>query len=329
MATAFNPIDAYKPPTTASKNWWDMPTSNQLGASTQSGFNLPDFGSVVGSQRQASGNMMANQGAQTGQFLQNYGNAINDQEKMRAMYSRLGDELNLPALQNQAQTLTSTLEAIPQTYGSATRGFDVNANQLGRIVGTKQAQLAPLQQKAVGQLQTAQNQIGTQMGLEQAQQQKELQPYDMERQFLTDRMARETSLFTQDAEREYNALVTKMQAGIQLSEAEKNRAQELEMQKRSFENAKSLAMIKEPSAENILKVGKGDSLYDPNTGKWITAPGGTSGTGGGGSGNYYGTQNNGGYYRGSSNQSDLDYIMSQPGGEQFLISKGLIGSRGY
>jgi hypothetical protein len=40
------------------------------------------------------------------------------------------------------------------------------------------------------------------MGLEQAQQQKELQPYEYERQFLTDRMARETSLFTQDAERE-------------------------------------------------------------------------------------------------------------------------------
>jgi len=251
MATQFNPTDVFKAPTTPSKNWWDMPTSNQLGASTQGGFQLPDFGNVLSGQRQASGSLMAGQGAQTGQFLGNYGNAINNQEKMRAMYSRLGDELNLPALQNQAQTLTSTLEAIPETYGSATRGFDVNANQLGRIVGTKQAQLAPLQQKAVGQLQTAQNQIGTQMGLEQAQQQKELQPYEYERQFLTDRMARETSLFTQDAEREYNALITKMNAGIQLSEAEKTRAQQLEMQKRDFENSKATIELQNKGALDV------------------------------------------------------------------------------
>lgn len=228
-----------------------MPTSSQLGASTQGGFNLPDFGSVVGGQRQASGNLMANQGAQTGQFLQNYGNAIGNQETMRAMYQRLGQELNLPQLQNQAQTLTSTLEAIPETYGNATRGFDVNANQLNRIVGTKQAQLAPLQQKAVGQLQTAQGQIGTQMGLEQAQQQKELQPYEFERQFLTDRLARETSLFSQDAEREYNALITKMNAGIQLTEAEKNRAQQLEMQKREFENQKSVIELQNKGALDV------------------------------------------------------------------------------
>lgn len=218
-----------------------MPTSPSLGSSTYAGFTTPDFGSLLGSQKSGMGSLLGGQDASTSQWLKNYSGAIGGQETMPAMYERLSTELGLPALRNNAFNLQSTLESIPQTYKGATRGFDVNQNQLSRIVGTKTAQLAPLAQRATAQQQQAEGLMGTQMGLAQQQQAKELTPYTYEKEFLTDRAARETSLFSQQSENELQALTAKMQAGIQLTEAEKNRAQELEIQRRNYENQKSLA----------------------------------------------------------------------------------------
>jgi hypothetical protein len=137
MATTFNPTDIYSTGSTSKSNWWDAPASSELGSSSVSGFNLPNYQSVLNSQRAGTGSLLSGQAQQTGNWLNNYSSALGKQETMPAMYTRIGEELGIPGLRNQAQTLTSTLEAIPQTYTDATRGFDVNANQLNRIVGTK------------------------------------------------------------------------------------------------------------------------------------------------------------------------------------------------
>ena len=54
-------------------------------------------------------------------------------------------------------------------------------------------------------------------------------------------MARETSLFSQQNESELSALNAKMSAGVQLTNAEAERKNQLEMQQRSFSNQKALA----------------------------------------------------------------------------------------
>lgn len=249
MANIFNPTSIYDTKGTSgttgtnqSKNWWDMPSYNS-GSSNVAGFQLPDFGSLIGNQRNAGQGMLGSQDRQTGQFLSNYSNAIGNQEGMRPMYARLGEELQLPQLKANAEQIGATLQALPQTYGDATRGFDVTANQLSRIVGSKQASLAPAYEAATRQAQTAQDYVNTQMGLAQAQQQKELMPYESEQAFLKDRIARETSMFSQDNEREYNALVAKMNAGITLNEGEKTRKNELEKAKLGYENALAIANV--------------------------------------------------------------------------------------
>lgn len=248
MATTFSPTSVFKPGTSGTtgtnqaKNWWDMPSYEQ-GPSKVEGFQLPDFGKMISNQRTAGQGMLANQGSQTGEFLSNYAGAIKGQEGMRPMWARLGEELGLPQLRANADSLNATLEALPQTYGDATRGFDVNANQLARIVGAKQAAIAPQAQRATQLAQTAQDYLGTQMGLAQAEQAKELLPYQSEEAFLKDRIARETSLFSQDNEREYNALVKKMEAGITLNEGEKNRKAELERAKMDYDRAIAVANI--------------------------------------------------------------------------------------
>jgi len=257
MATIFNPTSVYSNrPTTSTKNWWDMPTSSgKSGADEVYGFKLPDFSGTIAAQKAAGGQMLGNQDTQVGNWLGNYSNAIANQEKMRAMYSRLSDELGLPGLMNQANTLNATLEAVPQTYTAATRGFDVNANQLSRIVGTKQAELAPLAQKATTQAQNAQTQLGTQMQLAQAEQAKELTPYEYEREFLTDRIARETSMFSQANEQELNALIAKMTAGVNLNEGEKTRLNELKKAELAYKQAIEVAKINAEASKYSADIG--------------------------------------------------------------------------
>lgn len=251
MSTIFNPTSTYSTTPTTTKNWWDTPTSSQLGSKTVAGYELPDYTSFFNTQKQNTGNLLSGQDIQTGNWLSNYSNALQHQETLPAMYTRIGEELNIPGLQRQSQDLTANLNAIPETYGNATRGFDVNANQLSRIVGTKQAALAPLQQQAVSQLQTAEQQRQAQAAAYVAQQEKEMQPYMYEREFLTDRIARETSMFTQEAQNELAALNAKTSAGVQLSEGEANRKNELEKLAKQFEYNKALAQQQIDYSEKV------------------------------------------------------------------------------
>ena len=282
MATTFSPTSVFSSQPTGNtgvnqnKNWWDMPSYNS-GKSEVAGFQLPDFGAMTQNQRNAGQGMLANQGAQTGEFLNNYAGAINGQEGMRPMYARLGEELGLPQLKANADQLNATLEAIPQTYNNATRGFDVNANQLSRIVGTKSAAIAPLAQRATTQAQTAQDYVNTQMGLAQQQQAKELLPYQSEEAFLKDRIARETSMFSQANEQEYNGLVAKMNAGVTLNEGEKQRINQLTIAREGYQNAiklqemKDAADSKNRTAPAPVNVNGSTMYYDSSSNQWVGA----------------------------------------------------------
>lgn len=162
-------------------------------------------------------------------YLGRYSGAIKGQTQLGDMYSRIGKELNMPALYQNANNINTQMANLPGTYNAASRGFDVNANQLNRIVGTKQAALAPAQQAANQALQNAQQQMNTQIGFEQEQQKKELDPYKAEQQLLTEYQARQATGFSKANEAELTGYIKKLEAGIQLSEGEKTRANQLAM----------------------------------------------------------------------------------------------------
>ena len=133
----------------------------------------------------------------------------------------------------------------------------------GKLPRAGYRQTRRAQSRATTQAQNAQTQVGTQMGLTQAQQAKELTPYTYERDFLNDRMARETSLFNTANQNELSMLQQKTASGIALSEAEKARAQELLIQKNNYENSKSLA------SGRYISIGSG-GLYDTQTGQIVS-----------------------------------------------------------
>jgi hypothetical protein len=140
----------------------------------------------------------AKQQGQQNDFLTAYKNAVGGQETQTAAAARIGASLGLPQLQANSQALNNTLFQLPQTYGKATTGFDVNSNQLAQIIAQKQSELAPSATLAASNVQNAQNNLSTQLGYEQADQSKALLPYQEQGQLLSDQLARESSGFTQD-----------------------------------------------------------------------------------------------------------------------------------
>src|SRR3990167_9795393 len=122
-------------------------------------YNLNEGVDTIARQRLANQQFLTGQNQLTSDFLTKFGNVITGQGTTAGAAERIGGELGLPALRQNAFNLQQSLIDIPSLHTSATRGFDVNANQLGRIIATKQAELSPLAQRATAQSQFAEQEL--------------------------------------------------------------------------------------------------------------------------------------------------------------------------
>lgn len=224
--------------------------------------------------RQNTQGFLAGQNNLTGDFLSRYTGALGSQEKTGALASRIGSELGLPQLQTNANMLRDTLTNLPGTYSKATTGFDVNANQLQRVITQKAGELAPAVETSERALNNAQTNLNTRLGYETRDQDRALKPFEVEQSFLSDRLARETSLYSQDNQRELDAIIAKLNSGVQLSEGEKNRAQQLALAEKGYQNElekiKKSAEYNKASQDRYITLGDGATLYDTLTGKVVS-----------------------------------------------------------
>lgn len=240
---------------------------------------IPDLPGIAATQKANTTALLGNQATQQEDYLSRFRAAIGGQETLPAMYSRLGSELGLPELQKRQQMLTEAVRATPQLQTQSARGMDVNENQRQRIIAAKLAELSPAAQLATEQAQTATGQLQTAMGFEQSQQQKELAPFQTEQTLLQDRQAREIAAYSEADQRELDGYIAKMNAGITLSEGEKNRANQLAIAEKGFEIQKmqiaaSAAKTTTPSIKTFSQGGK-TYLYNEATGQIV----GTYGSG--------------------------------------------------
>lgn len=253
---------------------------------------IPD---LTGQAATTSAKRTALQGTQAGEsadYLNRFRGAIAGQETVPAMYSRIAKETGMDTAGKTSAALQTQLSNLPYTYSKATRGFDVNANQLERLTAQKAAELAPTATAAANQYASAKDVANALMSATQAQQAKELTPYTTEQQLLSDRMARETSGFNSQAELEYNALLQKAQMGIQLSEGEKNRATQLEAAKMGYDNQMKMAQFEvanrpqTSAGTQMVEVGGIKKLINSQTGQ-VIATYGSTGSKSGGTSSYY------------------------------------------
>ena len=225
-------------------------------------------------QRAGTPGFLAGQNTASSDYLKRYTDFLGSQEGASAMAERIGGELGIPTLQSGANLLRNTYTNLPSTYSKATTGYDVNANQLNRIVGQKSSELYPMVQTAETSLANAQNQLATRMGYEQTDQAKALLPWEKESEMLADRQAREFTLYSQENENELNGLISKLQMGVTLSEGEKNRANQLAIQEKQYQLAKEqMAQQERINTQNInasapTTTDSGDWMWDSQTGQW-------------------------------------------------------------
>lgn len=196
---------------------------------------------TIAAQKTAGTNLLAGQKNESQDFLGRYTGAIGGQETMSALANRLGTEQGLPGLRTNAANLNRTVLNIPNVVTNSARGNEVSQNQADRMIGYQQQKLSPLAQEATRQQQAAEGLVSEQMGYAQADQAKQLLPYAMEQNLLTDRLARETSMFTTQNQNELDALMAKMSSGVTLTEGEANRANALAVAEKGYQNALKIA----------------------------------------------------------------------------------------
>lgn len=189
----------------------------------------------------AQAGLVAKQAGESNDFLTRLRQGIAGQEGLTHMVQRWGDQFNIPTLQKAVSGLTSTLANLPETYSKATRGFDVNENQLNRIVGGKSAALAPTLAGANAALSGAQQQQQQMIAATQADQAKQLKPFESEQAILSERWAREQTGFTAANGQELDGLIAKMNAGVTLSEGEQDRANKLAVAEKQYQASKYAA----------------------------------------------------------------------------------------
>ncbi len=214
-------------------------------------------------------NLFGEQRAGTSDYLNRFKGAISGQETSQQAADRIGGELGLPGKRQAASTITNTVNNLPYTFGAATRGYDVNANQLSRIIGQKTSELTPAMNTANAAVSDAEASLDTRMGYQQADQARELLPYQTEASFLSEQNARETTGYTQQSQSELDSIIAKMNAGIQISEGEKNRANQLAMQELQYKQAIETAKM---SNQGNQFVGVNSGLYNTSTGQWAVKP---------------------------------------------------------
>ena len=210
--------------------------------------------------------MESKQKAEQDDFLGRFRSAVEGQEKLPDIYGRVESKDNLPGLLDTAQRTSTQLQEMPETQKTATRGFNVNSNQLARIIGAETQKLAPIAQRAIDQFQQGSQLANQQMTFEIGQQNKDLLPFEQEASMLSERLAREFTGFTAARERELNSLLTMLRENNNLTISQMQMANQLAIQKLQYEEAKK-------GTSDLITLTAGQTVWNPSTGQAMyTAP---------------------------------------------------------
>lgn len=204
-----------------------------------------------------------------------YSGAIAGQATVPKLISSYNEKFGVPQMQQQIQQGTEQYDALGNSIRNMPREIAQRSQESILTQGQKdrqiQAESAPLleQQGILGQnlsrqqanLGVAQSNASQMVSAEQVQQEKELSPwlkqYDNENILSTMRMTG----WTFENQKELDRLLANQQAGITLSEGEKNRANQLAIAEKGFQNALELKRM-----ENYT-LSKGSTLVNSSGAK--------------------------------------------------------------
>ena len=210
---------------------------------------------TVKANKSGSNALLASQNKQQQTLFNKYQALIKSQPTMANEYTRLSGEAGIPELQNtlgglntQMANVQGLLSNLGENINSRTQGTFTTQAQKDRLLAYEQAPLTkqlaeigiaqtPLQQ----QLTTSQQNIANMLGLISQDQQKQLQPLIMQIDSLSDKFAREITMYNNNAQNKLTALIQKYTQEGSLELEQMKEANALAMQEADFANQKAMA----------------------------------------------------------------------------------------
>lgn len=227
-----------------------------------------------------------------GDLESGYSGAINAQPTVPQLTSKYNDQFNVPRLQQQVQQGNATsdmlgnqINAVPKDIQQGSQESILTQGQLSRMTQARQTPL--LQEKNMvdqnltrtGQnLGVAQSNANQMVTAEQAQQAKQLQPWLQ--QFSDEAViaAHQMTGWTTQNAQELQVLLANQQAGVQQSEGEKNRMNQLAMQESQFHQQLQLQQDQQKfqstqGSNPFVSLSEGNTLFNTTSGQPVyTAP---------------------------------------------------------
>lgn len=187
-------------------------------------------------------------------LVSGFQNAINSQETMPALQQRYENRYMIPQLREMQQTGTEAyqnvvnqIRDIPKNVAANTRNSLVTQGQASNMSQAQYQKLAPIAQslgqtvERVGQMLTsAEQNLNTGLQMEIAQQKKELMPWEWGYNLQTIMQAREMTGWSQAQQMELNRLLANQQAGLTWTNAQAQRAHDLQVIEKQYQNQLSL-----------------------------------------------------------------------------------------
>ncbi|MBU6501182.1 MAG: hypothetical protein KGI72_05145 [Patescibacteria group bacterium] len=247
----------------------------QTGQNAINSFNPQD---VAGTQRQGFSSLFGSQmgaGApiSSQDYYNKYASAIAANPSVTGLYNTANTQFNVPQLANQAAYLNNQVANVAPTQYSLARGFDVSDPQVQNAINTNLRFLQPQATAATNFAQTAQNLAGQYVQAGIAQNQFNLLPVQQQGQMLSDALARQSTGFDIAAQNELQGLVSKMNAGVTLSQTEMSRANSLLQAQEAYQQAVDTAKIQQQTtlgasqlANKYQNIPAGNTLINTFTG---------------------------------------------------------------
>ena len=201
-----------------------------------------------GASQRAAEELLRKQQEQQGQFLGRF------KTEVPAALGAIEQELGLPQLRETAFTQGELVRLAPERVTAGAKGYDVNQNQLERMIAADVAKLAPGAQTAYQQAQFGEAELGRRA-------ERAIMPYEIEAGFLGENVKNQVQLFRDNVKSQLDTALTQMQIQGQFDlQGLQNAARLAEM-----ERAVDLAQMQGTFAD----LGDRIALIDPETGQEI------------------------------------------------------------
>lgn len=200
--------------------------------------------------------------AKQNDFIGRFRAAVSDLPSYSDLYSSTSQKYNLPGMLTEAQRQSNALQRLPDTEKNATRGFNVNSNQLQQIINDKTAKLAPQANQALNNYAQFANLVNQETGYGIQEQQKDLMPLQLEGSMLSDQLAREMTGFTQQQDNQLKSYLAALDSNTQLTLEQMREANALAQRKLDYDNAKT-------DMDKYITLSAGQTVFNPNTGQAV------------------------------------------------------------